>query len=110
MVYGSAQRFDGLVGVFDSRHGPCFRCIFPDPADPDAAESPAATGVFGPLPGIIGTLQALAAMKIILDIGDSPYGRLLTFDGLLSEFKPIRIRKNPHCPECGCTVEKAPNY
>jgi len=107
MVYGSAQRFDGLVGVFDACHGPCFRCIFPDPADPDAAESPAATGVFGPLPGIIGTLQALAAMKIILDIGDSPYGRLLTFDGLLGEFKPIKIRKNPHCPECGSAVEKA---
>jgi molybdopterin/thiamine biosynthesis adenylyltransferase len=101
MVYGSAQRFEGQIGVFDARRGPCYRCIIPDPTDPHAIESPADTGVFGPLPGIIGTLQALAAMKIILEIGDSPYDRLLIFDGLAGEFRSIRVRKNPHCPECG---------
>ncbi|MBN2083818.1 MAG: HesA/MoeB/ThiF family protein [Anaerolineales bacterium] len=109
MVYGSAQRFEGVVGVFDARRGPCFRCIFSDPADPGAAGSPSGTGVFGPLPGIIGTLQALAAMKIILEIGDSLYERLMTFDGLSGEFTPIKIRKKPQCSECGSTVEKAPH-
>jgi molybdopterin/thiamine biosynthesis adenylyltransferase len=101
MVYGSAQRFEGQIGVFDARHGPCYRCIIPGPSDPHAIESPADTGVFGPLPGIIGTLQALAAMKIILGIGDSLYDRLLIFDGLAGEFQSIRVCKNPHCPECG---------
>ena len=103
MVYGSAQRFEGQIGVFDARRGPCYRCIFTAPSDPNAIESPADTGVFGPLPGIVGTLQALAAMKIILGVGDSPYDRLLTFDGLSGEFRSIRMRKNPRCPECGST-------
>ncbi len=107
MVYGSAQRFEGQIGVFDARHGPCYRCIFTTPADPDAIESPAETGVFGPLPGIVGTLQALAAMRIILDVGDSPYERLLTFDGLSGEFRSIRVRKNPRCPECGSPAQNA---
>jgi molybdopterin/thiamine biosynthesis adenylyltransferase len=104
MVYGSAQRFEGQIGVFDARRGPCYRCIIPDPTDTHAIESPADTGVFGPLPGIIGTLQALAAMKIILGIGNSPYDRLLIFDGLADEFRSIRVRKNPQCPECGKAV------
>jgi molybdopterin/thiamine biosynthesis adenylyltransferase len=108
MVYGSAQRFEGQIAVFDSRRGPCYRCIFPDPTDPHAIESPAVTGVFGPLPGIIGTLQALAAMKIFLGIGNSPYDRLLIFDGLADEFRSLRIRKNPQCPECGSAVINTP--
>ncbi|MGB7538631.1 MAG: ThiF family adenylyltransferase [Anaerolineales bacterium] len=105
MVYGTAQRFEGQMAVFDALRGPCYRCIFPDPLDPHKIESPAETGVFGPLPGIIGTLQALAAMKIFLDIGDSPYGRLLIFDGLSGEFRSLRVRKNPQCPECGSVVK-----
>jgi molybdopterin/thiamine biosynthesis adenylyltransferase len=105
MVYGSAQRFEGQMAVFDARRGPCYRCIFPSPSDPQATESPSETGVFGPLPGIIGTLQALAVMKIILGIGDSPYDRLLVFDGLAGEFRSIKVRKNPLCPECGSAVK-----
>ncbi len=104
MVYGSAQRFEGQIGVFDARRGPCYRCIFPEPSDPKAFESPADTGVFGPIPGIVGTLQALAAMKIILDIGDSPYNHLLSFDGLSGEFRSIRTSKNPRCPDCGSPI------
>jgi molybdopterin/thiamine biosynthesis adenylyltransferase len=99
MVYGSAQRFEGRLAVFDARFGPCFRCIFPNRSDP-GIEKPAEAGVFGPLPGIIGTLQALTAMKIILGIGDPGYDRLLAYDGLANSFDEIRIRKNPNCPEC----------
>jgi adenylyltransferase/sulfurtransferase len=100
MVYGSAQRFEGQLSVFDADRGPCFRCIFPDLKDSTTVESPAESGVFGPIPGMIGTLQALEAMKILLNIGDGLIGRLLTFDGLSGMFTEIRIRKNPRCPEC----------
>jgi molybdopterin/thiamine biosynthesis adenylyltransferase len=101
MVFGSAQRFEGQVGVFDARRGPCYRCVFPDLADSGAIESPEEAGVFGPLPAIIGTLQALEAMKLLLGIGEPLHGRLLVFDGLSGKFDEIRIRKNPHCPACG---------
>jgi molybdopterin/thiamine biosynthesis adenylyltransferase len=106
MIYGSAQRFEGQLAVFDARRGPCYRCIFPDPANAKGIESPAETGVFGPLPAIIGTLQALEALKILLNVGDHPYDRLITFDGLSSGFGSIHTRKNPGCPECGNRREK----
>jgi adenylyltransferase/sulfurtransferase len=101
MVFGSALRFEGQVCVFDAKRGPCFRCIFPDLPDSGAIESPSEAGVFGPLPGIIGTLQALEALKLLLGIGEPLIGRLLTFDGLAGKFEEIRVRKNPRCPECG---------
>jgi molybdopterin/thiamine biosynthesis adenylyltransferase len=101
MVFGSVVRFEGQVSVFDARRGPCYRCVFPDLPDSGAIESPSAAGVFGPLPGIIGTLQALEAMKALLEIGQPLIGRLLTFDGLSGRFEEVRIKKNPHCPECG---------
>jgi molybdopterin/thiamine biosynthesis adenylyltransferase len=106
MVYGSAQRFEGQLAVFDARRGPCYRCIFPEPAIARIIESPALTGVFGPLPGIIGSYQALEALKLLLDIGDHPYDRLFTFDGLSGGFGSIRTRKNPDCPECGSHGDK----
>jgi molybdopterin/thiamine biosynthesis adenylyltransferase len=99
MVYGSAQGFEGQLAVFDARFGPCFQCIFAAASDAEI-ERPSATGVFGPLPGIIGTLQALAAMKILLGAGDPGYGRLITFDGLAGSFEEIKLTKNPNCPEC----------
>jgi molybdopterin/thiamine biosynthesis adenylyltransferase len=110
MVYGSAQRFEGQMAVFDARRGPCYRCIFPALSDPNAIESPAVTGVFGPLPGIIGTLQALAVMKMILGIGESPYDRLLIFDGLAGEFHSLKVCKNPQCPECGSAAKNTAGY
>ena len=100
MVFGSVLRFEGQVSVFDTRTGPCYRCVFPDLPDSGAAESPLEAGVFGPLPGIIGTLQALEAMKILLEIGQPLIGRLLTFDGLSGKFEEVRIYRNPRCPEC----------
>jgi molybdopterin/thiamine biosynthesis adenylyltransferase len=101
MVYGSAQRFEGQISVFDARRGPCYRCVFPGPQEPGTIESSAETGVLGPLPGIIGTMQALEAIIILLPIGEPLIGRLLVFDGLSTQFEEIRTRKNPRCPECG---------
>jgi molybdopterin/thiamine biosynthesis adenylyltransferase len=100
MVFGSVLRFEGQVSVFDTRSGPCYRCVFPDLPDSGAVESPPNAGVFGPLPGIIGTLQALEAMKILLEIGQPLIGRLLTFDGLSGKFEEVRTFRNPRCPEC----------
>jgi molybdopterin/thiamine biosynthesis adenylyltransferase len=101
MVYGSALRFEGQASVFDAQRGPCYRCVFSDLPDSGVMESPAEAGVFGPLPGVIGTLQALEALKLLLGVGEPLIGRLLTFDGLTGKFEAIQVRKNPHCPECG---------
>jgi adenylyltransferase/sulfurtransferase len=100
MVFGSVLRFEGQVSVFDVRRGPCYRCVFPDLPDSGAVESPAEAGVFGPLPGIIGTLQALESLKLLLELGEALIGRLLIFDGLSGKFDEVRIHKNPSCPEC----------
>ncbi len=101
MVFGSAQRFEGQVSVFDAGRGPCYRCVFPELPDSGTIESPAETGVFGPIPGVIGTLQALEAMKILLRIGEPLFDKMLVFDGLAGKFMEIRTHKNPLCPECG---------
>jgi adenylyltransferase/sulfurtransferase len=101
MVFGSALRFEGQASVFDAQRGPCYRCVFPDLPDSGVMESPAQAGVFGPVPGIIGTLQALETLKLLLGIGEPLIGRLLLFDGLSGKFNEILLRKNPACPECG---------
>jgi molybdopterin/thiamine biosynthesis adenylyltransferase len=101
MVFGSAQRFEGQISVFDAEHGPCYRCVFSDLPESGLIESPAESGVFGPLPGVIGTLQALEAMKILLGIGEPLFGKLLIIDGLAGKTTEILTSKNPRCPECG---------
>jgi adenylyltransferase/sulfurtransferase len=75
--------------------------VFPELPDSGTIESPAETGVFGPIPGVIGTLQALEAMKILLRIGEPLFDKMLVFDGLAGKFMEIRTHKNPLCPECG---------
>jgi molybdopterin/thiamine biosynthesis adenylyltransferase len=100
MVFGCAQRFDGQISIFDAARGPCFRCVFPDLPDSGVIESPSKAGVFGPVPGVIGTLQALEAMKILLGIGKPLLGKILVFDGLAGNFIEIQAPKNPRCPEC----------
>ena len=100
MVFGSVLRFEGQVSVFDAHRGPCYRCIFPDLPDSGAIESPSEAGVFGPLPGIIGSLQALETLKILLGAGEPLIGRLLIFDGLFGRFEQVNLHKNPRCPEC----------
>ena len=100
-VYGSVYRFDGQVSVFDSQHGPCYRCLYPDLPPPDLIPSCAEGGVLGVLPGVIGTLQATEAIKLLAGIGEPLIGRLLLFDALAMSFRTMRLEKNKDCRICG---------
>jgi adenylyltransferase/sulfurtransferase len=100
-VYGSIFRFEGQLSVFDSRIGPCYRCLYPEPPPPGLVPSCAEGGVLGILPGVIGLLQATEAIKMILGAGDSMAGRLLLYDALATEFREVKVRKDPDCPLCG---------
>ncbi len=100
-VYGSIFRFDGYASVFDACVGPCYRCLYADPPPPDLVPSCAEGGVLGVLPGIIGSIQALEAIKLVLGVGQSLVGRLLTFDALRLRFREVTVEKDPDCPICG---------
>lgn len=101
VVHGSIFRFEGQVSVFDAARGPCYRCLFPEAPPPELAPNCAEAGVLGVLPGVIGTLQATEALKLLLGIGDPLVGRLLTYDALDQEFRTLRLSKRPGCPSCG---------
>ena len=92
-VYGSVFRFDGQVSVFATHDGPCYRCLYPEPPPPHLVPNCAEGGVLGVLPGIIGTLQATEAIKLITGIGETLAGRLLLFDALRMTFRVMRVRK-----------------
>ena len=100
-VYGSIFRFDGQASVFATKGGPCYRCLYPEPPPPGLVPSCAEGGVLGVLPGIIGTIQAAETIKVILGIGDTLAGRLLTLDALTMQFRTLRLRRDPSCPVCG---------
>ena len=100
-VYGSIFRFEGQVSVFYAKEGPCYRCLYPEPPPPGLVPSCAEGGVLGVLPGIVGTLQALEAIKLILGEGESLIGRLLLFDALKMGFRELSLRKDPDCVLCG---------
>lgn len=100
-VYGSIFRFDGQLSVFGAPGGPCYRCLFAEPPPAGLVPSCAEAGVLGVLPGIIGSLQALEAIKLILGAGDSMAGRLLLFDALKTSFRELSIRRDPECAVCG---------
>jgi len=101
VVHGSIFRFEGQVTVFSPGAGPCYRCLFPQPPPPELAPSCAEGGVLGVLPGIIGSLQANEALKLILDRGDTLAGRLLLFDALGTTLDEVTVRRDPYCPVCG---------
>jgi molybdopterin/thiamine biosynthesis adenylyltransferase/rhodanese-related sulfurtransferase len=101
VVHGSIFRFEGQVTVFSPGVGPCYRCLFPQPPPPELAPSCAEGGVLGVLPGIIGSIQANEALKLILQRGDSLAGRLLLFDALGTTLDEVTVRRNPECPVCG---------
>jgi molybdopterin/thiamine biosynthesis adenylyltransferase/rhodanese-related sulfurtransferase len=102
VVHGSIYRFEGQVTVFDPANGsPCYRCLYPSPPPPELAPSCAEGGVLGVLPGIVGSLQASEALKIVLGAGDTLAGRLLLFDALQTTVDEVSIRRNPECPVCG---------
>jgi molybdopterin/thiamine biosynthesis adenylyltransferase/rhodanese-related sulfurtransferase len=101
VVHGSIFRFEGQLTVFKPFEGPCYRCLFPQPPPPELAPSCAEGGVLGVLPGIIGSLQASEALKLLLNIGDPLVGRLVLFDALATSFTEINLRRDPSCPVCG---------
>lgn len=104
-VSASLDRFSGQVSVFGARTetgpGPCYRCVFPEPPPPGAVLSCAEGGVLGVLPGLIGTIQATETLKLILGIGESLVGKLLTADALTMQFRTLRVARDPDCPVCG---------
>lgn len=101
IVYGAIFRFEGQVSVFAPDKGPCYRCLIPEMPPPGSVPRCQEVGVFGVLPGIIGTLQTAEAIKLILGIGKPLIGRLLQFDALDMEMHVFKLSKNPDCPTCG---------
>lgn len=101
LVYGSIFRFEGHASVFNYENGPCYRCLFPNPPPRGAVPSCAEAGVLGVLPGLIGTIQATEALKIILGVGETLSGRFLVYDALSMNFKALNLGKNKNCPICG---------
>jgi molybdopterin/thiamine biosynthesis adenylyltransferase/rhodanese-related sulfurtransferase len=100
-IYGSILRWEGQASVFWAGRGPCYRCLFAEPPPPGMVPSCAEAGVLGVLPGIIGCVQALEAVKLLLGQGDLLVGRLLLFDALRMRFREMRLRRDPACPLCG---------
>ncbi len=100
-VYGSISQFEGQASVFAAPGGPCYRCMFPEPPPPGLVPSCAEGGVLGILPGVVGTLQATEAIKLILGVGESLIGRFLLFDALKMRFRELKVRRDPDCPVCG---------
>ena len=103
-IYGSIFRFEGQCTVFAPHlGGPCYRCMFPEPPPPGMVPSCAEGGVLGVLPGVIGVIQAIEAIKLIIGIGDPLIGRLVSFDALKMRFREFKVRKDPNCPICGAS-------
>lgn len=101
-VHGSIFQFEGQMTVFYPKAGgPCYRCLYPLPPPPGMAPSCAEAGVLGVLPGVVGTLQAMEAIKLILKKGEPLIGRLLLYDALSMKFRELTLRRDPSCPVCG---------
>jgi len=100
-VYGSVLRFEGQAAVFAAPGGPCYRCLHPEPPPEGLIPSCAEGGVLGVLPGVIGTIQATEAIKLVARIGEPLIGRLLLYDALRMRFRTIDLPRDPDCPVCG---------
>ncbi len=111
-VYGAIFRFDGQASVFASSKGPCYRCLFRDPPPPGLVPSCEEAGVLGVLPGVVGSIQALEAIKLLTRAGTTLAGRLLLFNALKLEFRELSLRRAPDCPVCGTnpTVRELIDY
>ena len=101
VIHGSIFRFEGQITVFDPYNGPCYRCLIPEPPPAELAPSCAEAGVLGVLPGIVGSIQAIEAIKVLLGLGDPLIGRLLAYDALEESFRTFKVRRDPACPACG---------
>ena len=100
-VWGSIYRFDGQASVFWAEHGPCYRCLYPEPPPPGMVPSCAEGGVLGVLCGTIGALQTNEAIKLLTGVGEPLLGSLMVYDALEMEFRKIKVRKDPNCVVCG---------
>ncbi len=102
LVYGSIYQWEGQASVFlPGQETPCYRCLFPEPPPPGTVPSCAEGGVFGVLPGIIGSIQAVEAIKLVLDVGETLAGSLVLYDAMRNEFTSVKLRWDPDCPVCG---------
>ncbi|MFN8091085.1 MAG: molybdopterin-synthase adenylyltransferase MoeB [Vicinamibacteria bacterium] len=111
-VYGSIFRFEGQASVFWRDRGPCYRCLFPEPPPPGLVPSCAEGGVLGVLPGVVGSLQATEALKILLGVGEPLFGRLLLYDALAMRFEEVEVPRHPSCPLCSpaATITELQDY
>jgi adenylyltransferase/sulfurtransferase len=111
-VSAAVFRFEGQITVFKPQDGPCYRCLYPEPPPQGLVPSCQEAGVLGVLPGMLGLIQALEAIKIILQIGKPLIGRLLLFDALGTNFREVKLHKDPNCPLCGKnpTITKLIDY
>jgi adenylyltransferase/sulfurtransferase len=101
LVYGSVHRFEGQASLFHVGDAPCYRCLFPEPPSPGTVPSCAEAGVLGVLPGLIGTIQATEAIKLLAGIGHTLAGRLLLVDALRMQMQTVVVKRDPACPACG---------
>lgn len=101
LVYGAIHQFEGQLSVFHHQGGPCYRCLFPQPPTPGTVPNCAEAGVFGVLPGVIGSLMATEAIKVLLGLGEVLSGKLLLYDGLQARFHRLSFPRRPDCPVCG---------
>ncbi len=106
VIHASIFRFEGQLTTFLPDSGPCYRCLYPDPPPPGMAPSCQEAGVLGVLPGLLGTLQANEAIKLIVGIGETMSGRLLMFDALATKFRTLKLRKDPACRVCSKPPEQ----
>ncbi|HEY2303837.1 MAG TPA: molybdopterin-synthase adenylyltransferase MoeB [Acidimicrobiales bacterium] len=106
VVHGSIFRFEGQASVYLPHQGPCYRCQVPEPPPAELAPSCAEAGVLGVLPGIIGSIQAMEAIKLLLDLGDPLVGRLLAYDALEESFRTFRVNRDPECAACSIPKEQ----
>src|SRR2546429_635256 len=100
-VWGSIYRFDGQASVFWAEHGPCYRCLYPEPPPPGMVPSCAEGGVLGVLCASIGSIQVTEAIKLLTGVGEPLVGRLMAYDALEMTYRPIKVRKDPNCALCG---------
>jgi molybdopterin/thiamine biosynthesis adenylyltransferase/rhodanese-related sulfurtransferase len=101
VIHGSIFRFEGQASVYLPHQGPCYRCQVPEPPPAELAPSCSEAGVLGVLPGIIGSIQAMEAIKFLLGLGDLLVGRLLAYDALEESFRTFKVHRDPECPACG---------
>ena len=100
-VYGSIFRFEGQASVFATKGGPCYRCLYPEPPPPGLVPSCAEGGVLGVLPGVVGTIQATEAVKLIIGVGEPLVNRFMIYDALAMRFRELKLQRDPECPVCG---------